>query len=116
VEVVAVEVVRDDAQEEAVEERGQVVVVGHLVGGAEQRDERHRGDVGAVGEAPLVQDAEERVQDGRVGLEDLVEEDDLGLGQHALGAARVAALAKLLDIDGPKSSLGSVKRVRRYSK
>ena len=41
VEVVAVEVVGHDAQEEAVEDGRQVVVVGHLVGRAEQREQRH---------------------------------------------------------------------------
>ena len=49
--------------------------------------------------APLVEEREERVEDGRVRLEDLVEEDDLGLGQHPLGAALVAALAEGGDVD-----------------
>ncbi len=54
---------------------------------------------GAVRELALVQDGEQRVQDRRVRLEDLVEEDDLGLGQHGLGPARVAALAEGADVD-----------------
>src|SRR5262249_57767299 len=53
----------------------------------------------SVGELALVQDGEERVQDRRVRLEDLVEEDDLRLGQHGLGLARVGALAEGADVD-----------------
>ena len=56
-------------------------------------------DLGAVLELALVDDVEERVQDRRVRLEDLVEEDDLGGRQHVLEAARVATLAERRDVD-----------------
>ena len=99
VEVKAVEVVRQRAHQEAIEDRPQRVVVRDLVGGAVQRRQRHL-DAGAAGEEPpLVQDAEQRVQDRRVRLEDLVEEDDVGVGQHRLDAADVGALAEGLDVD-----------------
>ena len=104
--MVAVEVVGDDAQKEAIEDRGQVVVVGHLVRGAEHRQQRHVLHLGAVGELALVQDGEERVQDRRVRLEDLVEEDDLRLGQHGLGLARVGAFAEGADVDGAEELVG----------
>ena len=50
--------------------------------------------------APLVEQGEQRVEDRRVGLEDLVEEDDLRRREHALGAALVASLAERCDVDG----------------
>ena len=99
VEVEAVQVVRQGAHQEAIEDRAQRVVVRDLVGGAVQRRQRHL-DAGAAGEEPaLVQDAEQRVQDGGVGLEDLVEEHDVGVGQHRLDPADVGALAEGLDVD-----------------
>ena len=95
----AVQVLRRGANQEAIEHRPQRVVVGDLVGGAKERRQRHL-DAGRAGEeASLVQDAEQSVQDGRVRLEDLVEEDDVGVGEHRLDAAQVGPLAKRLDVD-----------------
>ena len=100
VEMEAVQVLRRGPHQEAIEHRPQRVVVGDLVGGAEQRRQRHLDAGGAGEETALVQDAEQRVQDGGVRLEDLVEEDDLRVGQHRLDAAQVGPLAEGLDVDG----------------
>jgi hypothetical protein len=54
----------------------------------------------------LVEHGEERVEDGRVGLEDLVEERDLGLGQLARGHALVAALLQRRQAHRPEDLLG----------
>ena len=59
----------------------------------------HAQDLPAARVAPLVQEREERVQDGRVALEDLVEEDDLRVRQHPLDAPLVAPLAERGDVD-----------------
>jgi hypothetical protein len=106
VEVVGVEVLAPHAQEEAVEDRLEALVGGHLVRRAEHAQERHVDHGAAVVELPLVEEREQRVEDGAVRLEDLVEEDDLGLGHHALGAAAVGALAEGGDVDRPEELVG----------
>jgi len=55
---------------------------------AHQADERHAHAVGAVVEQALIEDGEQRVQDGAVRLEDLVNERDAGRRQVALRLAR----------------------------
>ena len=101
--MVGVQVVGPDAEEKAVEDRREGLVRRHLVGRAEARQERAREDRAAAGEAPLVQEREERVQDGRsVALEDLVEEDDLRIGEHSFDAPLVASFAKRGDVDRPE--------------
>ena len=97
--MVGVEVLAPDAEEEAVEDRRERLVGGDLVRGAEARQERARDDGAAARVAALVQEREQRVQDGRVALEDLVEEDDLGVRQHPLDAPLVAPLAERGDVD-----------------
>ena len=99
VEMKAVQVLGRGPHQEAIEHRPQRVVVGDLVGGAEQRRERNLDAGGAGEEAALVQDAEQRVQDGGVRLEDLVEEDDVRVGEHRLDAPQVGPFPKRLDVD-----------------
>ena len=106
VKVEAVQVLRQRAHQEPVEDRAQGVVVGHLVGRAVERAQRHLDARAAGEELPLVQDAEQRVQDRGVRLEDLVEEHDLRLGQHRLDAPDVAALAEGLDVDRAEDLVG----------
>src|SRR3954465_8473939 len=53
----------------------------------------------AAREGPLVEDAEEGVEDGGRTEEDLVEEGDLGLGQHARGLRLDDAFLELAQID-----------------
>ena len=78
---VLLHVTEDEAQQEPIVERGELVFFGQLVGGPEQREQRDRLDDPAVVEAPLVHQREDGVQDRRVGLEDFVEERDVRLGQ-----------------------------------
>ncbi len=105
-ELVAVEVVAPDAEQEAVEEGRQGVVGGDLVAGGEHRDQGDPNGVGAVGEAARVEQGEQAVEDRPVGLEDLVEERDLGLGQHALDPPPILAGPKGLDVDRPEDLVG----------
>ena len=98
-EVVGVEVVGVHAQEEAVEDRVERLVPGHLVRGREDADQRAAYHLAAARELALVEQREQGVEDRAVRLEDLVEEDDLRLGQHAGRVAAVDALAERGDVD-----------------
>jgi len=65
----------EKTHEEAIRERRHAVR--DLVRCGDDTRERHRASLGAVVEDPLVQDAEQGVQDRAVRLEDLVEERDV---------------------------------------
>jgi hypothetical protein len=101
-EMVGVEIVRPDPEEEAVEDRGQRLVGRHLVRGTEAREERTLEHHAARRVAALVEEREQRVEDGGVRLEDLVEEDDLRARQHALDPSLVTTLAEGRDVDRPE--------------
>ena len=68
-----------EAQEEPIEERLQLLALGQLVAGAEQRHQRALDGRAVVVEDALVHQGEQRVQDGAVGLEDFVDERELRL-------------------------------------
>jgi hypothetical protein len=104
--VEAVQVVGQRPHQEAIEHRAQGVVVGDLVGGAVQRRQRNLDAGAAREEPPFVEDAEQRVQDGGVRFEDLVEKHDVGVGQHRLDPPHVAAFAECLDVDGAEDLVG----------
>src|SRR5262249_10842330 len=63
-------------------------------------DERAFEDLPAARVLALVEEREERVEDRAVRLEDLVEEDDLCLGEHADRVAAVDAPAGRAHVDG----------------
>ena len=81
-----------EAHQEAVVDRRQLVLLGQLVGRAEDGQQRHLDAVAAVVEAALVEQREQRVQDRRARLEDLVEERDVRLGQLVRRDAAVLVL------------------------
>ena len=60
----------------------------------------------AAAEDALVEDAEQRVEDGGRAEEDLVEEGDLGLGQHARGLGLDDALLQAAQVDGAEDLAG----------
>ncbi len=90
----------EDAEQEAVGERLQAGVVRERVGGADA-DAQGAVDHGvAAAEDPVVEQPQQRVQDGRGAKEYLVQEGQLGLRKHALGAGLDDAVAQLLEVDG----------------
>ena len=98
-EVLVLHGVGDDLEAEAILERAELGVFGDLVGRREQDLERD-GDRGAVLVVlALVDDRQQRVEDRRVRLEDLIEEHHPRRRQLALGAAHVATLAQEVDVD-----------------
>ncbi len=82
-EVVVGNVVEPAAEQETVAERGQHRVVRDVVGRPEQCDQVGVDGPGAVVKGPLVDEGEQRVEDRRAALEHLVEECDVGFGQHS---------------------------------
>jgi hypothetical protein len=101
-----VEIVGAHAQQEAVEDGGEVGVGRNLVGRADRSDQRDLHADAARDIAAFVEQGEERVEDRAVGLEDLVEEDDLALGHHPGGLAAVGALAEGGDVDRAEELVG----------
>ena len=100
------DVVDSEAQHETIVERGQFFLVGQLVGGPEHRDERHAKALAPVVEQALVDDGQERVEDRRVGLENLVEERDVRLGQLVRGHAPVVVVLEAAQADRAENLLG----------
>jgi hypothetical protein len=72
--------------------------------------------VRTVVEFALVEQREQGVEDGAVGLEHLVDEGDRGIGQEAVGVTLVAVFFQRRMDSGPNSSSGTEKRVSRRSK
>ena len=103
-------------EDEAILEGRQLPLLGHLVGGGEQHAQAHWLRHAVLVELALVDDRQQNVQNGRVRLEDFIEETQPGGRQLALLAADVATLAQLEMSMGPTISDGSVKRVSMYSK
>src|SRR5262249_20834216 len=103
-EVIRFEVLAPHADQKAVEHRSKVVVVWNFVGGPEKRDQRDIFGEAARDKTALVEDGEQRVQDRAVGFEDLVQKDDLGLWQHALGPPTV----------NPFRERGGVQRAKEF--
>ncbi len=80
------------AHQETVEESLRHFVGGYLVGGTDDADQRAALAPGPVVEFALVEQGQQRVEDGAVGLEHLVDEGDGRLRQEARGHAFVAVL------------------------
>jgi hypothetical protein len=92
--------------EEAVVEGRELVLVGKLVGRADEAEQRHRDDVAAVVEAPLVEDPEQRVQDRARRLEHLVEEGHVRLGKLVRRHAPVLVALERRERDRAEQLLG----------
>ena len=98
---------------EPILERGELDVLGQLVGRGEQDAQLDRHRLAVLVELALVDDREQRVQDRRVRLEDLVEEHQPRGRQLAVLAAQVAAVAQLGDVDRPED-LGRLGEPREH--
>ena len=85
------------AQQEAVKKGIGNLVFRYLVGGSEHADQRTLHAARAVVELPLVEQGQQGVQDGTVGLEYFVDKRDSGRGQKAIGVAFIAVFLKRLD-------------------
>jgi hypothetical protein len=85
------------AHQKAVEEGFTHFVLRHLVGGADHADQRAQLTARTVVEFAFVQQREQRVEDGAVGLEHLVDEGDRRIGQEAVGMTLVAVFFQRAD-------------------
>mmetsp|Transcript_14097 Transcript_14097/g.39944 ORF Transcript_14097/g.39944 Transcript_14097/m.39944 type:complete len:214 (-) Transcript_14097:585-1226(-) len=77
-----------------------------LIGCRNQADERNLCTRAAVVEQPLVEDGEKGVEDGRVGLEDFVNERHIRVGKVATGFSDVLVLLQSTHRQRPKELLG----------
>src|SRR5690606_39836180 len=91
-----------DPQREAVLERAERGIVACCVRRGEREMKRRPPCLLAAPKPTVVEDAEERVEDRRAGVEDLVEEGDLRLGKPAFRHRLEAALAQSLEVDRPE--------------
>ena len=87
-------------------QRQQLVVLGQLVGGREQREQRDVDHLAPVVEAALVDQREDRVQDRRARLEYLVEKGDVRLRQLVRRQPPVVVLLERLQADRSEQLLG----------
>ena len=93
------------AQRKTVVEGLQRLVVGHLVGGTDHADQRHRHPAAAVVELALVEQRQQRVENGRIGLEHLVEKRHLRRGQKAFGQTLVTIILQRAQRKRPEQLL-----------
>ena len=82
------------------------LVVGHLVGGAHHADQWHRHPAAAVVELALVEQRQQGVEDGRIGLEHFVEESHLRRGQEAVGETFVSVVLQRPERERAEQFLG----------
>ena len=93
----------EGAHQEAVGEGGEMLVLGQAVGGADAHAQRAVQHGVAAAEGALVEQRQERVEDGGGAEEHLVEERQIRLGQHAGGLGLDDALLELAQIDRPEN-------------
>ncbi len=93
-------------QQEAVEESFPDLVLGHRIGRADDADQGAALTPRPVVELPLVQERQQRIEDGAVGLEHLVDERDGGVRQEARGMPLVPILLQGLDRQRTEELLG----------
>src|SRR5262249_4239256 len=103
--VILGDVVDDEAEQKAVVERQQLVILRQLVARAEQREERHSNDFFPVVKEPLVDEREYRVENRRVRFEDLVEKRDVRLGKLPRSDAPVIVLLESAEAHGAENLL-----------
>ena len=100
------DVVAMHAEQEAIEQGPQGVVLRQAVAGADDHQQRQRAGFAAAAEDALVEHHQEAVEDRAVGVEQLVEEDQRGLRQHAFGVGHQVAFAEFADIERPEQLVG----------
>src|SRR5690606_20499261 len=83
-----------DAQCEAILERAERGIVAGRIRCGEREVKRRSTSLLAASKPSVVEDAEERVENGRAGVEDLVEKGDLRLGEPAFGHRFESAFAQ----------------------
>ena len=81
---VLLDIIHSEAQQKAVVQRQEFVVLGKLIAGPEERQERHRCCRFAIMKDPLVDNAENRIQDRGTGFEDFVQKGNMRLGQFVV--------------------------------
>ena len=112
------------AKEEAVMECAHRLIIGRVVARAHQTGERNGDPLCALIERPLVQHRKERIQDGRIRLEHLIETDEHGLGTlHTLAVLGVdveALVGKLtrytklsVNVRHPDGAIGHLSALQR---
>ena len=94
------------AEQEPVEQGPQRLVLGQVVRGREQREQREPVDLGPPAVDPLVEDRQQVVEDRAVGVEQLVEEGELGLGEHPGGDRGDGPLAEPGQVDRAEDLVG----------
>jgi hypothetical protein len=96
-----------EAHEETIVERAEAAFgIGRFVRGTDHRDERHPRTVAPTVEDTFVDEAKEAIEDGRIGLEDLVEEGHFGLRQIAIGHPPVVLLFETFERNRSKQFVG----------
>src|SRR5487761_667359 len=94
------------AHQETVEEGVGDFVFRHLVGGTYRADQWAMLASGAVVEFALVEQRQQGIEDGAVGLEHLVDERNRGVRQESVGVPLIAILFERLDRQRTKQLLG----------
>jgi hypothetical protein len=90
------------AHQETVEEGFGHLVVRHLVGSADHADQRAAHATRAIVELALVEQGQERVENGAVGAKHLVDEGDRRIGQETRSVAFVTVLLERTDRERPE--------------
>lgn len=81
-------------------------VFGEVVAGADEGEGWELLGFAASAEGSLVEGGEEIIEDGAVGIEEFVEEDDLGFGEHAIGVGDEFAFFESADVEGAEEFVG----------
>ena len=103
---VLADIVDHEAQQKTVIERGQLFFFGQFVAGAEKGQERHFDDLFAIVKQPLVDQRQYRIQDRRVGFEDLVQKGNMRFRQFTVGDPAVVVLLQGLETHRAEDLLG----------
>ena len=92
--------------QEAVVQRVELLGLGQLVGRGDEREQRHLQARVAVVKEPLVEQRQQRIEDGRIRLEDLVDEGDLGGREVAVRLADVLVVLEAAHGERAEELLG----------
>ena len=94
------------ANEKAVEQCAQGFVFGQIVAGPDKHERRELVALTTTPESAFVECGEEVVEDGAVGVEELIQENNLGFGEHAFGVGDQFAFLEPADVEGAKKFVG----------
>ncbi len=100
------DVIDHESQHEAVEQRGQFLLIRQLVGRPEHRDERDVDALAAVVKNALIDDREQRIEDRGVSLEDFVQKGDVRFRQLVIGDAAIVVLLEAFEAHGAENLFG----------